>query len=67
MRYAGRNHLAWKMSEQLVDTTLEMIARDGFYEYYDPTKGGTAAIFILLMERYRKPRLSMKNGSEYRP
>ncbi len=86
MRYAGRNHLAWKMSEQLVDTTLEMIARDGFYEYYDPTKGGTrperedhatqfgfasfswsAAIFILLMERYRKPRLSMKDGGEYRP
>jgi hypothetical protein len=72
--YASRNHQAQEMSERLVDTTLEMIARDGFYEYYDPTKGEaqpgreenatqfgfatfswSAAIFIQLMEQYRKP------------
>jgi glycogen debranching enzyme len=39
MRYAPRSEQARQMAEHLIDTTLEMIARDGFYEYYDPTKG----------------------------
>lgn len=39
MRYGVKNEKAKQMGEHLVDTTLEMIEKDGFYEYYDPTKG----------------------------
>lgn len=38
MRYK-ESKLALALGIRLVDTTLEMIAKDGFYEYYDPTKG----------------------------
>ena len=39
MRYAPKNAQAKQMGEQLVTSTLDMIAKDGFYEYYDPTRG----------------------------
>lgn len=39
MRYAPKNAVAKHMGERLVTTTLDMIAKDGFYEYYDPTNG----------------------------
>jgi hypothetical protein len=75
MRYASRNNQAQQMAEVLIDTTIAMIAKNGFYEYYDPTRGEArpgrednvthfgfatfswpAAIFILLIEQYRKVR-----------
>ncbi|GHO77864.1 hypothetical protein KSD_56350 [Ktedonobacter sp. SOSP1-85] len=39
MRYAPQSAQARQMGEELVDRTLDMIAKNGFYEYYDPTKG----------------------------
>ncbi len=38
-RYGSRSALAREMGVHLVDTTLDMISKDGFYEYYDPTNG----------------------------
>lgn len=39
MRYADVNEDARLMAEHLIDTTLDMIVENGFYEYFDPTKG----------------------------
>ncbi|MEK7571870.1 MAG: trehalase family glycosidase [Patescibacteria group bacterium] len=39
LRYKDRHPKAEQLAEQLIDSTLEMMIQNDFYEYYDPTHG----------------------------